>query len=264
MSLTTDRLVLSITRAPAPPGPPPVGGRRERHPLGRAAAATLALVLVFGYMDGVRPWMASWGATPAETERRLPGDARVPWPQMVATRAVTIEAPPGAVWPWLAQLGTGRGGWYSYDWLDNGGRPSADRVIPALQGVRVGDRIPMTPGGAQAFPVFLVDPPRTLGLGGPFAATADPAAAIGAAPITSGATWVMHLEPVGGHATRLIVRYRMAYEPGFLGALGQAVLEPVHFIMERKMLRELQRRVSRPGPERLDPPPGLHAGRGPL
>ena len=254
MTTTVDRPV--IWSPPPPAGPPPA--RRERHPLVRVAAALAAVALVFGYMDGVRPWMASWGATPAETERTLPGDARVPWPQLAVTRAVTIAAPPGAVWPWLVQIGTGRGGWYSYDWLDNGGHPSADRVLAEWQGLRVGDRVPMTPGGGAAMPVFLLDPPRTLGLGGSWDATTD-AAAPSAGPITSGATWVMHLEPTGDGATRLIMRYRMAYEPGLLGALGQAVLEPVHFIMERKMLLELQRRVPHPAAEQLDLPPGLHA-----
>ena len=108
----------------------------------------------------------------------------------------------------------------------------------------------MSPDGEVAMPVFMVDAPRTLGFGGPFDASTP-----------WRASWVMHLEPVGDGATRLIVRLRAAYEPGLLNMLGQALLEPIHFVMERKMLLELRRKVPRPGAEQLDPPAGLHARR---
>ena len=76
----------------------------------------------------------------------MPGDEVVDRPNFVATCAVTIEATSEEVWPWLAQIGSGRAGFYSYDWIDNAGRPSARGIIPEYQHVEVGDLAPMFPG----------------------------------------------------------------------------------------------------------------------
>lgn len=113
-----------------------------------AVAAALATAGIAGYGRFIRPWHLRWGATDDEVTRELPGDKVVIAPTFDATRAVTVEASPEAVWPWIAQLGFGRAGWYSYDLLDNLGRPSADRIIACLQEVQVGDIVPMGPGGA--------------------------------------------------------------------------------------------------------------------
>ncbi len=104
--------------------------------------------LAFGalYVLVVRPRAARWGATDEEATRRMPGDGVVPGRAYVATRAITIDALPEDVWPWIVQMGSGRGGWYALDRLDNGGVPSADQVIPQLQDLQVGDLIPMVPG----------------------------------------------------------------------------------------------------------------------
>ena len=92
-----------------------------------------------------RRWHRHWGATPAEVSEPLPGDAFVPQAQFRATRAITIDAPAGAVWPWLVQVGCRRAGWYSNDLLDNLARPSATTIVPALQHLEIGQWVPMSP-----------------------------------------------------------------------------------------------------------------------
>lgn len=113
---------------------------------------------LFVYLVFVRPWQARWGATDEEVARRLPGDDVVPRPSFNATRAITIAAPPEAVWPWILQIGSRRAGWYSLDWLDNAGIPSTDRIIPELQCMDVGDFVPMTPDGKNGMWVKECDP----------------------------------------------------------------------------------------------------------
>ena len=107
------------------------------------AASTAAVA----YIRYIRPWQLAWGATPEEVTRRLPSDALVRKPTFDATRAITLDAPPEQVWPWLVQMGLTRAGWYSYDLLDNLGRPSARRIVPELQGLAPGDIVPMSPDG---------------------------------------------------------------------------------------------------------------------
>jgi len=95
----------------------------------------------------VRSRHLRWGATPEEAGTTLPGDEFLPEAQFVATRAITVDAPPEAVWPWLVQVGSRRAGWYSNDLLDNLGRPSAVTIVPALQSLAVGQWVPMSPFG---------------------------------------------------------------------------------------------------------------------
>jgi hypothetical protein len=101
-------------------------------------------VAVGGYFRWVRPRVFSWGATADEASRPMAGDALCPRPQLNATRAVTIAARPEDIWPWLLQWGWNRAGFYSYDLLDNLGRPSAQRVLPQFQRLAVGDWVPMS------------------------------------------------------------------------------------------------------------------------
>jgi hypothetical protein len=97
------------------------------------------------YFTIVRPWQLTWGATREEVAAPMLGDEVVRGPHFVATRAVSIKAPPTAVWPWIAQLGSKRAGFYSIDLLDNGDAPSAERILPQFQQVAAGDFVPMTP-----------------------------------------------------------------------------------------------------------------------
>jgi hypothetical protein len=89
----------------------------------------------------VRPRLTRWGAMDEEFAAAMPGDGEVPDPQLAATRAVTIDAPPAAVWPWLVQIGYHRAGWYAYDLFDNDDIPSAETILPEFQHLEVGQVI---------------------------------------------------------------------------------------------------------------------------
>ena len=113
---------------------------------------------VVAYMRFLRPWQLRWGATDAEVGRTMPGDEDVPHPTFNATRAVSVAATPEQIWPWLVQIGLGRAGWYSYDWLDNLGRHSAERILPEFQHLTIGDVIPLSPDGKQGQRVKAFEP----------------------------------------------------------------------------------------------------------
>src|SRR5690242_12117808 len=106
--------------------------------------------------------VATCVATDQEKRRPLPVDRIISDPLFTSTHAITIDAPPDQVWPWIAQMGAGRAGWYSWDAIDNGGTPSATRVVPEFQTVIPGDVMPAVPGTTDAFVVASVDPPRDL------------------------------------------------------------------------------------------------------
>jgi hypothetical protein len=111
--------------------------------------AVLGAILFGVYLRFIRPWQLRWGANDEEVARTLSGDDVVKHPTFNATRGVTVQAQPEEIWPWLLQMGVTRAGWYSYDLFDNLGKTSAERIIPALQHVAVGDVIPMSPDGKQ-------------------------------------------------------------------------------------------------------------------
>ena len=104
-------------------------------------------------------------ASRLERTRALPGDELIRDPIASLTHAITIQRPPHGVWPWLVQMGADRAGWYSYDFIDNGRRPSADRIVPALQTVAVGDLFPAVPGATDGFHVLAFETARHLVLG---------------------------------------------------------------------------------------------------
>lgn len=136
---------------------------------------------------------------PANERRRLlPGDTVVPDPMAVMTHAITVNASPEPVWPWLAQMGAGRAGWYSYDRVDNGGRESSWRLMPEYQNIAPGDLLPAVPGSVYAFVVAAVEPKRDLILVVP-----DPSG-------HSRVSWEFFPDPIHGGRTRLIVRGRVA------------------------------------------------------
>jgi proline iminopeptidase len=116
------------------------------------------------YALAIRPRMLRWRASEEEVRRPYPGASLVPGGRRGATMAVTIDAPPSRVWPWLVQMGCDRAGWYSRDRLDNGGVPSAERIHPGWQRLAVGDRLASTPSGRAWFEVAALDPERFLGL----------------------------------------------------------------------------------------------------
>lgn len=189
-------------------------------------ALTMGANLLFSPLT--RAWYAAWGATAAETERSLPGDELVPNPRLTTTRAITIHAPADRVWPWLVQLGQGRGGLYSFQRLENLARcdiENLDEIRPELQDLEAGDKVRLGPEGYPYYVVRDIRPGRTLVLG----TEPDDTGTLGA--------WVFHLEPAGETRTRLIVRSRLAYEPTWANRLiWRAVTDPIFFVMERRML----------------------------
>jgi hypothetical protein len=179
--------------------------------------------------------LTSIRATSEERHRPLPGDDLIPGAGSL-TNAVTIDRPPADVWPWLAQMGAERAGWYSYDRIDNGGRPSAWNIRPELQAPATGDVFPALPGRRDGFRLVAQEPSRSLVLAWP---TPEGGQAV---------TWSFVLEPLDRSRTRLLVRARGGAGYRFHGLppwLSQAVVRPVHFIMERKQLLGIVRRAER-------------------
>jgi hypothetical protein len=120
------------------------------------AAAVSAVLVHLVY----KPWALNWGASTEETSRSMPGDNIVSNPTFNATRAVTIDATPEEIWPWIIQMGYRRAGFYSYDRLDNDGIPSADRLISKFQRLEVGDSIPLT--SHEYVKVISIDPCHSM------------------------------------------------------------------------------------------------------
>ena len=167
-------------------------------PKGLRILARLALTVALAaplYLAGYRPLQLHWGATDKEIAQAMPGDEIAPRPIFNATRAVTIAAPPAAIWPWLRQIGYGRAGWYSnLDWFDNAGVPSADHIVPTLQRLAVGDPLPIWKGISQR--VVAVDPPHYL---------------LTASTRAEPDSWVWALVPLDAQHTRLVWRMRNAH-----------------------------------------------------
>lgn len=195
---------------------------------------------------------------PGEKQRPMPGDHLVPKPIGMLTNGVTIKASPARVWPWIAQIGSGRAGWYSYDWIDNGGRASATSILPDHQQLAPGDIVPAIPGMTDAFCVAAVEPPVDLILTVPDAK--------GGIQVS----YEFHLTPLGHDYTRLIVRGRLSdrwptathvspassHSPIFIERvytvlarsprpLKLAIAYLGHHLMESRMLRGIKRRAEK-------------------
>jgi hypothetical protein len=174
-------------------------------------------------------------ATVHERTRRLPGDERIPAAVDTLTHAVTIRRPPRDVWPWLVQMGAGsRGGWYSYDWLDNRGHRSATQIVSDLQHPAVGSIFPAAPGMTDGFVALAIEPERVLTLGWP--------APDGSPQVT----WTFVLDEVAPGVTRLLVRVRGGESYRFHGLplpLTRVAVRIVHFIMQRRQLLGIARRA---------------------
>jgi hypothetical protein len=204
-----------------------------------------AHVAAFLLMSPVaRRWYNRWGATSADVSNAMPGDELIPFPKMTSTRAVTIDAPPADVWAWLVQIGQNRGGFYSYDALENlvGCHiRSTDQIRPELQELHAGDLILLAPAEAPCYRVAATEPAHALVLAG-----ADPktrAVRPGpAGPDDVASTWQWVLVPAdGGRATRLVARQRYDY-PRRQSVLWH-LIEPVDFVMERRMLHGIKARA---------------------
>lgn len=200
------------------------------------------------YATWVRPRMLSWGATPAETIRAYPGDELVTDPNGGATMATTLPAPPEKVWRWLVQMGLGRGGWYSWDWLDNDGEPSASRIHAEWQELKEGQHLYRVPKGpTNWWTVVILESNRTLMLQtsyDSFGKAFDPRADKVPRATVDG-TWGFYLREAPGGRTRLVVRTRSRSRPRLpQRPFTLLVGEPVHFIMQTRQFNNLRARLA--------------------
>ena len=206
----------------------------RRAPTGVLLAAGMAaitggfmlLVLILGYL-AIRPWHLRWGATEEEVSRAMPGDLEhIGW-----TRAITIDARPAEIWPWLVQWGQGRGGWYSYDWLENlfgFDIHTADRILPEYQNLKIGDPICMSRSFCPSH-VITLEPNRWLSW---------QAEDENGDPVW---TFTFGLSPVDDSHTRLIVRE--SFDNSFMPPVAVFVLEIPDVVMELKSLNTVKARA---------------------
>jgi hypothetical protein len=203
----------------------------------RTAAVLATSILVFVCYSAVeRPWLLRWGATDLEVSEPLPGDDVATGDIPQTTRAVTIAAPIEAVWPWLAQLGQDRAGFYSYEILEDlvgCEMPRATGIVPEFQAWRTGDQLWMYPprklDGLGGAPLVDYEAGRHLVF-----ATRRPA---NGRPVAADGIWGFHLDPVGERTTRLVVRGRGDLGGGAVAAaVYHGLYEPVHYVMERRMM----------------------------
>jgi hypothetical protein len=206
-----------------------------------AAVAAYALV--------VRPWHLHWGMREDEAQLALPGDELVRQPMYETTRAITIHAAASRVWQWLVQIGVGRGGFYTYDALENMAGlaiHSADQIRPEWQTLHAGDSVQISP--VTPLKVEVLEPNRALVLHvvmSPFTAEIVDTER----PTTRAFfdwTWAFVLDQLTPLTTRLIVRVRANFKPNALRVVAPVLLEPMHFLMERGMLQGIKRRAERP------------------
>jgi hypothetical protein len=194
---------------------------------------TLLVILTLAvlYWFPIRRWMSRWGATPSDLSRVMAGDSLLVDPTYSGTMAVSVDALPEDIWPWLVQIGYQRGGLYSYDWLDRLfgylDRPSATRILPEFQHLAVGDTIPL--GRGPSWPVAAVESNRALVLD---------------MRNMGGLDWVWQfgLYTVDEKRTRLVSRSCVRTQTA-LARLATYAIEPAGFLMTRRMLLGLKHRA---------------------
>jgi len=208
--------------------------------------ALIAAALISPYL---RSWRNRWGVTPDELTQTWSGDELIPEPKWQWTHAITIKAFTTEVWPWLAQIGQGRGGLYSYELLENligCNIHNADRIISEFQQLKTGDVIRLHPK-MPGLPVVICEPNRAIVLHvktSSLKARADKFA--DAAPQKYiNISWAFILKPQNDGNARLISRYRNAHSSDFGTKLGYGpwFVEPIGFVMDRKMLLGIKQRV---------------------
>lgn len=202
--------------------------------VGFSAAGALA-----AYFLAIRPWHLRWGATDEEIKMALPGDDVKPDAGIQVTHAITINAPASEIWKWLVQIGQGRGGFFSYDCIENMFGleiHNVDEIKPELQDLKVGDFVRSAHKGW---------------LGGRFDDTAgwfvvglEPNRALVLRDEIERGSWAFFLNRIDENQTRLIARARGGKPRNLsLKLFHLGIFEPAHFIMERKMLLTLKQRA---------------------
>jgi hypothetical protein len=219
---------------------------------GRMYGGAAVVMAAAGYLL-LRRLGERWGATDDELHRALPGDDVLANPQYQTTHAITIDAPPAAVWPWLIQMGYHRAGWYTPPpWIDRivfgVNNPSLDRIVPGLQHMETGDIVPDGPPGTAFFRVLSAEPRRHIVLRSmrhpytgrwPDLTSPDPGPYLDF-------TWTLALEARGEGGTRLLLRTRAdLYGPRWLTAVLPQALLPIDFLEARWGLQGIKRRAER-------------------
>jgi hypothetical protein len=213
-------------------------GLRKAMLVGAGAAAAGV-----GVWAALRPRTLAWGATCDEVVRPLPGDDLVANPLYVTTRAIAVRAPAAAVWPWLVQLGQNRGGFYTYDVLENLmglDIHSADAIRPEWQDLQAGeDYVTLDPDENMKMTIAVLEPERAFVLRS--GAPGEPQAPGNFFKGELEWSWAFVLEAMDGRTTRLVIRCRAAWADTLTARLAKPILlEPVHFIMEERMLRGIR------------------------
>jgi hypothetical protein len=205
-------------------------GRKTFFGLAAALAAGAAGFVAYKYY--FQPWNHHWGAGIDDVERKMPGDNLIKDPDVVTTRAIEIEAPPDQIFPWLVQMGQGRGGVYSYDWIERMlglDIYNADRIVPQLQHLLEGDFLPLGNDG-KGFKVANLEKDRSLVL----------------AHTDGNWTWDFGIYPIDDGRSKLVSRNRISMNGGGFGfRLYMKLIDPGAFIMERKMLLGIKERVEK-------------------
>lgn len=215
----------------------------------------------------VRPRLMRWGATDAEVCGPYPGGDAVPEGERSPTMAVTIDASPDQVWPWLVQMGGDRGGWYSWDRLDNGGRPSAAEVHPEWQDLALGDYVKYwtSKGPVDAWQVAALEPNRFLGLHALYSfrgSLLDPSQPRPSAYIEG--LWGFLLKELPEGHTRLVISGYQAVRPRWTQRLVfDWLYAPTVWPMQARMMAVLKRNIERAARERaqavlFEKPPSLN------
>jgi hypothetical protein len=206
---------------------------------GRNVMSVIAVGGAAAYILAVRSWQLRWGATGEERAATLAGDDLIASPDLTATRAITVGTSAEQVWPWVAQLGQGRGGFYSYDALENlvgCDIHSADQIVPDWQAITVGDQVKLHP--EVGLDIAVVEPGRALVLRGDVP--------MGTVPPPYDFTWAFVLRERSDGTTRLLVRERYAYTQRWAPLLVEPVAV-VAFVMTQRMLRGIRDRAEHDG-----------------
>jgi len=198
---------------------------------GVLAGGVVAAAAASAYFTMGRKPCLTWGATSEDVDRSMPGDDLLDRPDLVSTRAITIEAPPSSIWPWLVQMGSGKGGVYTYDWIENVfglHMHSVDEILPQFQNRKIGDVEQLGKNGPR-LRVDILDPERAIVLHSE----------------DGNWVWAFGLYPRSPRCTRLVSRNRIATQSaGWLQrAFWVLIMEPGSLIMERKMLLGIRSRA---------------------
>lgn len=190
---------------------------------------SILTALLMLYLLVIRPWAINWGATPEEVIQPLPGDGIVKKTHFIATRAITINATPSEVWKWIIQIGSGRAGWYSIDWIDNGGKPSSSKILLEFQKIENDYFIPFTPDQKNGMWVKEHNEHENIlwwdkkGY----------------------ATWLWHLSPMEQGKTRLITRLRTQYDFKFPWVIYYILYDAGDIVMMSKCMLGIKERAEK-------------------